>query len=111
GGGGGGGGVSGLGGVGVEPEREGDDVGRDPQELKIIGVDAPVVVQIGDHVRRIVEDAVVIEVVDDRDGERGIDILTGDGRTHDPGVPQLGLLGVPVGDAGEVEQAGQVGAW
>src|SRR5262249_53680838 len=95
----------------VDPERHGDDVGRDPQELKISGVDAPVLVQIGDYIRRIVEDAVVIEVVDDRDCERGVDILTGDGRTHDPGVPQLGLLGVPVGDGGEVEQVGQVGAW
>src|SRR5215469_935780 len=103
--------VSGLGRVAVDPERHGDDVGRYPQELKISGVDAPVMVQVGDHVRGIVVDAVVIEVVDDRDGERGVDILTGDGRAHDPGVPQLGLLGIPVGDAGEVEQAGQVGAW
>src|SRR5215468_11173089 len=102
--------ASGLGRGAVDPERHGDDVGRDPQELEVSGVDAPVVVQIGDHIRRIIEDAVVIEVVDDRDGERGVDILAGNGRTHDPGVPQLGLLGVPVGDAGEVEQVGQVGA-
>ena len=96
--------ASGLGRGAVDPERHGDDVGRDPQELKVSGVDAPVVVQIRDHIRRIVEDAVMIEIVDDRDGESGVDILAGDGRTHDPGVPQLGLLGVPVGDAGEVEQ-------
>jgi hypothetical protein len=33
------------------------------------------VVQIRDHIRRIIEDAVVIEVIDDRDGKRRIDIL------------------------------------
>jgi len=50
----------------------------------------------------------VIEVVDDRDRKRGIDILTGDGRTHDPGIPKLGLFVVPIGNAGEIEQVGQV---
>jgi hypothetical protein len=70
--------ASGLGRVAVDPERHGDDVGGDPQELEVFGVDAPVIVQIGDHIRRIVVDAVVIEVVDDRDGQRGVDILAGD---------------------------------
>ena len=46
--------VSGVGRVAVDPERHGDDVGRDPQELEVGGVDAPVVVQIRDHIRRIV---------------------------------------------------------
>ena len=40
-----------------------------------------------------------------------VDILTGDSRTDDPGVPQLGLFVVSVGDAGEIEQVGQVSAW
>src|SRR5215469_7287837 len=85
--------VSGLGRVAVDPERHGDDVGRYPQELKISGVDAPVMVQVGDHVRGIVVDAAVFGAVEARAGGRGFDFLPGGGRPHDPGAPHLGSFG------------------
>src|ERR1700712_5039372 len=81
----------------VEVERHGDDVAGDAQLRQIPGIDLAVVVQVGDHIGSVVVDAVVVQVGDLGDGQRGVNSLPCDRSPDDPGVPQFGLLRRPVG--------------
>ncbi len=63
-----------------------------PIASKVAAVDAPVGVLVGDDRGRVVVDAVVVEVVDDGDGQGSGDVLAGDRGTDDPGVPRLDVV-------------------
>src|SRR3954471_4757003 len=90
----------------VDREVHGLDA-RGADRLQVLLVDVAVVVGIGDLVRRVVEDAVVVGVGGHRDVDRrraGAEVrLAGL-----PRRPELRLVGGAVGDADDVEQPGEV---
>src|SRR4051812_30634696 len=90
----------------VDREVHGLDA-RGADRLQVLLVDVAVVVGIGDLVRRVVEDAVVVGVGGHRDVDRrraGAEVrLAGL-----PRRPELRLVGGAVGDTDDVEQPGEV---
>src|SRR6266516_5316608 len=82
------------------------DVRGDSVRVEVDGVDAAVMVRVGDDRRGVVVDPVLVLVGRDRDPQHRVDVLAEARGADDPGVPDL--VRRLVGEAGQVEEVGEV---